>query len=308
MAVVGLLWAAPVLFRRVERSGTWGRFFVVFGVAGWIGVGAMGRFYRRNLPHYQPDGAILFVTFRLLGSLPAEVMEGIRLRQLEIEELARSGVLLDEQVLIEQKRLFGVYDRALDAAARDEGGDAWLFREAAFARVMVERILAGEELGRFILHRFCVMPNHVHLLLEPLPMVPRELWPAGVRPEARCPGVGVELLEMWRNGQWVIDRDGKDAAWNAAVRGGVEIDGEEEGLRFWGLSGIMNGMKAAAAREINELRGTRGGLFLRESFDHYVRDAEEYGRILAYIDENPVKAGLCGRAEDWLWGSVGWQG
>ncbi|MGC9950333.1 MAG: hypothetical protein ABSF64_28545 [Bryobacteraceae bacterium] len=26
--------------------------------------------YRRNLPHFQPDGAALFITFRLHGTLP----------------------------------------------------------------------------------------------------------------------------------------------------------------------------------------------------------------------------------------------
>ncbi len=28
-------------------------------------------FYRRNLPHWHPEGAVLFLTWRLCGSLPA---------------------------------------------------------------------------------------------------------------------------------------------------------------------------------------------------------------------------------------------
>jgi len=31
--------------------------------------------YRRNLPHVQPPGATLFVTFRLAGSLPKHVLD-----------------------------------------------------------------------------------------------------------------------------------------------------------------------------------------------------------------------------------------
>ncbi|MEW5830557.1 MAG: hypothetical protein AB1846_16830 [Chloroflexota bacterium] len=31
--------------------------------------------YRRNLPHIQPEGATLFITFRLANSLPKEVVE-----------------------------------------------------------------------------------------------------------------------------------------------------------------------------------------------------------------------------------------
>ena len=35
-------------------------------------------FYRRNLPHYQPANATLFVTFRLAGSLPVEILRQLR--------------------------------------------------------------------------------------------------------------------------------------------------------------------------------------------------------------------------------------
>jgi hypothetical protein len=31
-------------------------------------------FYRKNLPHFQPSGATLFVTFRLAGSIPMALL------------------------------------------------------------------------------------------------------------------------------------------------------------------------------------------------------------------------------------------
>lgn len=31
-------------------------------------------FYERNLPHYQPAGATIFITFRLVGSLPRSTL------------------------------------------------------------------------------------------------------------------------------------------------------------------------------------------------------------------------------------------
>ncbi|MEK7277378.1 MAG: hypothetical protein AAB427_08520, partial [Chloroflexota bacterium] len=31
-------------------------------------------FYRRRLPHWQPPGATIFITWRLYGSLPREVI------------------------------------------------------------------------------------------------------------------------------------------------------------------------------------------------------------------------------------------
>jgi putative transposase len=33
------------------------------------------QFYRRRLPHIQPEGATFFVTFRLAGSLPDEAIK-----------------------------------------------------------------------------------------------------------------------------------------------------------------------------------------------------------------------------------------
>ena len=41
-----------------------------------------------------------------------------------------------------------------------------------------------------------------------------------------------------------------------------------------------------------------------ESYDHSVRDDRESDRIKAYIENNPVKAGLVANAEDRLWSST----
>jgi hypothetical protein len=38
----------------------------------------MKEFYRRHLPHWQPPGAVFFVTFRLKNSLPYEIIETLR--------------------------------------------------------------------------------------------------------------------------------------------------------------------------------------------------------------------------------------
>lgn len=38
-------------------------------------------YYRRNLPHIQPEGATLFITFRLANSLPKEVIEQLRIEK-----------------------------------------------------------------------------------------------------------------------------------------------------------------------------------------------------------------------------------
>jgi hypothetical protein len=42
----------------------------------------------------------------------------------------------------------------------------------------------------------------------------------------------------------------------------------------------------------------------KESFDYKVRDNAEHARLVAYAENNPVKAGLCKRPEDWKWSSA----
>jgi len=41
----------------------------------------MKEYYRRHLPHWQPQGATFFVTFRLKGSIPYTVIESLQLEQ-----------------------------------------------------------------------------------------------------------------------------------------------------------------------------------------------------------------------------------
>jgi len=55
-------------------------------------------------------------------------------------------------------------------------------------------------------------------------------------------------------------------------------------------------LKGRTARQANSILGRRGAFWRRESYDHVVRDEYEFERIIAYILNNPVKAGL---VENW---------
>jgi REP element-mobilizing transposase RayT len=71
------------------------------------------------------------------------------------------------------------------------------------------------------------------------------------------------------------------------------------------LPQITHWIKGTTAREANRLLGRTGELFWQdESFDHWVRNEREFHRIVAYIEENPVSAGLVATAEDWPWSSA----
>jgi REP element-mobilizing transposase RayT len=65
------------------------------------------------------------------------------------------------------------------------------------------------------------------------------------------------------------------------------------------LRDILGPMKGASARSINKLLATSGPVWQDESFDRIVRDQEEHEEKVAYMWNNPVKAGLVGRVEDW---------
>jgi REP element-mobilizing transposase RayT len=68
---------------------------------------------------------------------------------------------------------------------------------------------------------------------------------------------------------------------------------------------FMNSLKAWTAGEANLLLKRRGHRFWQdESFDHWCRSEAQHLRIRAYIENNPVKAGLVARAEDWRWSSA----
>jgi type I restriction enzyme R subunit len=67
---------------------------------------------------------------------------------------------------------------------------------------------------------------------------------------------------------------------------------------------IMQSVKCYTARRCNEFLGRKGPFWQQESFDHCVRGEQELERIFDYIEYNPVKAGLCLRAEDWPYSSA----
>ncbi len=96
-------------------------------------------FYRRRLPHWVPNDAIVLVTWRLAGSPPppSPLM------------LTAAGLVWD------------------DPADRCREGPFWL-QDTRIASLVRDAFLYGE-IGqpRYSLIAWVIMPNHVHLILEP---------------------------------------------------------------------------------------------------------------------------------------------
>jgi len=177
-------------------------------------------FYRRRLPHWQPEGVSIFLTWRLFGSLPKQKL------------YERS-----EAILTEGQRFLAI-DRQMDAAAT---GPTWL-KNPAIAGCVVDTLFLGEQ--EWELYKLCawvVMSNHVHVLLTPR----------------------VKLADVTRS------------------------------------------IKKTSARQANLILARTGQPFWQdESYDHWVRDGKEFDRITAYIEWNPVRAGLVKCVEKWPWSSA----
>ncbi len=74
-------------------------------------------YYRRHLPHIQPPGATFFITFRLVNSLPPEILEKLEQERTALEIAISQITDKDEKRRrqeIERKKWFAKWDDALD--------------------------------------------------------------------------------------------------------------------------------------------------------------------------------------------------
>lgn len=170
----------------------------------------MSEFFQRNLPHYHLSNATYFITFRLAGSLPAEVWKKLK-KEYELEK-------------------------------------RWL-AEPRFAEIAMRELHALHP-NNYHLHAYCLMSNHCHMLLnqQDIPEPP-------------------------------------------------PIDGKH----YTAVSHAMRLLKGRTGYACAELLGRKGAFWQHESYDHVVRDEKEFMRILEYIVNNPVKAGLVENWQDWAY-------
>lgn len=131
----------------------------------------MPQYYRRNLPHLQPPGACLFITFRLADSLPRADLESLRQERLRLSrDKPRPGESPRDRILREAKKIFGRMDEMLgkESANPSAATPKWL----ADSRIaeLVRDALYFRDGERYHLLRYVIMPNHVHLVIQPLPI------------------------------------------------------------------------------------------------------------------------------------------
>lgn len=70
------------------------------------------------------------------------------------------------------------------------------------------------------------------------------------------------------------------------------------------IAQIMHSIKSFTAHEANKILDREGRFWFKEYFDRYIRTGRHFEATLRYIEENPVKARLCAKSEDWKFGSA----
>ncbi|MFH2031969.1 MAG: transposase [Bacteroidota bacterium] len=224
-------------------------------------------YYKRHLPHYQPEGYTFFVTFRLTGSLPVEVIR--KLKEEREKELKLISGYVDKKVRYEkyktsQSLYFGKFYKLLDGSAF---GPKWLKEEKA-AQVVKEAIHIRDN-KEYELIAYTIMPNHVHIIFTP---------------------ISSSIV-------------GRSEASTSAAKLPKNISEakvkNEANASFYIVTKILQDLKSKTALKCNKLLNRSGAFWQHESYDHVVRDENELGRIVEYVRNNPVKVGFCENWEDW---------
>jgi REP element-mobilizing transposase RayT len=117
------------------------------------------------LPHWSAEGATYAVTFRLADSLPRVVLESFLRERNELVARARSaGRELTSQELDRLRELHAAKVEAL----LDTGNGSCVLRDERIAAI-VKRSLKHFDGLRYDILAWCIMPNHVHVVVRPRP-------------------------------------------------------------------------------------------------------------------------------------------
>lgn len=70
------------------------------------------------------------------------------------------------------------------------------------------------------------------------------------------------------------------------------------------LSSMMHSIKSYTAQQANKILQRNGQFWFEDYFDRYIRNAKHFENAVAYIESNPVRAGLCNSPSEWQFGSA----
>jgi len=272
---------------------------VVKGEGGW---------HRRGyLPHFDTDTIPQSVTFHLADSIPAALLAAWR------DELAQVST---------------------------PGSASIIPGSAGVSPVPVVPGSAGISPVPVVPGSAGVPPVPVSVAPDdpPVPIVPGS---AGVPPVSALPNAGTgetpalpgpaldHARILRRRIEAYLDR-GEGQAWlrDPRIAGLVQdalrhFDGTRYHLHAWAvmpnhihalltlttggdLSAVVHSWKSYTAKAANRALGRTGTFWQADYFDRGIRDQRHFAAVVSYIEENPVKAGLCATSDAWPYSSRGY--
>ena len=139
--------------------------------------------YRRHLPHWRQQGATYFVTFRLADSIPATIL--LQWQEQRRLWLAAHGIHDSQPEDARQEKYLAIPARERRRAERDEARRMHIELDRCHGSCLMRMEQNAEILQWTVLHfhgergwigDFTIMPNHVHLLVQPFAAHPLEKW------------------------------------------------------------------------------------------------------------------------------------
>ena len=112
-----------------------------------------------NLPHWHQAGKVQFITFRLVDSLPAQVIGELRAT---IEEFNK---IHPKPWSTEVKRLYWNTVGPVEESLLDKGHGSCLLKDKIVRDPLSDAILHYDG-GEWNVMAYVIMPNHVHLLVQ----------------------------------------------------------------------------------------------------------------------------------------------
>jgi REP element-mobilizing transposase RayT len=120
---------------------------------------------RGRLPHWEKESATYFVTFRLDDSLPKSVLERI---ESERESLVTTAKQLQRELSTSERiKIKQLSTKAVEKYL-DNGAGACHLKNSAVADIVADTLRHFDN-RRYHLFAWCIMPNHVHVVLRIFP-------------------------------------------------------------------------------------------------------------------------------------------
>jgi len=209
---------------------------------------------RGYLPHFESAEKIQHVTFHLADSLPKSALARLE------EKLSQFPT--EQQDAERRKRI---------EVLRDAGYGACVLREPGIAQ-MVQNTLLFFDGKRYRMLAWMIMPNHVHVLFQPMPG-----WTVA------------KIVASWKK---FTSRKICDYQKTTSGHANLQIgEATQYAIQENGDPG-------------DEPKGKPNSVWQREYWDRFIRDEQHLRQVISYIHQNPVKAGLVATAESWRWSSA----